>query len=902
MSEMADEDHPNVTESLDGSTVAAQADEAPFAEDVNMMNVTSTLQVYGSLDRFVSADAFPFVNLYGEERLEGSFDWFTGTKCEKAFVARNQGGCGSCYAFASATALTLSLCKAALDAGLEYTAPVHFSHQHVVSCAGKLKPEDDPSLDYEFGKYLNMGTSNDNGNAGTVGDYPDSSASLPGQNTADGKVGYDNQFYGKSFPSSGGYPTRMQLGSPYVGGCNGGNFLGFTAFMRDYGVTYDACFPYTSGGGSWKDHWDSKTVAPPVCPTTCTPSFYKTFPKLAGTLPKMKIKPNEIYRFRGEYNMKMAIKKYGAIYVSMVVKPDFDKCGSDPNCVYQWDKQGGAGGGGHALVVYGWGVSSTGMPYWKIINSWGSSWGYGGKSFYKIRRGYNEVGIEEGAWAAVVDGAPGAGNLPASEFIPKWEPRAHSGACMALEPAHNAQAMGGLCLAMFNPSGKCGELVSQDTIMGAEKCVFFGSSSKAVAESGAKSLSSTAEGEDSIYGEESSHNASVSAMGSETTGSDGATPGWRCGNMGDLLACPSGTVVTGYCRPGYSLFAVLNQNLAAVKYECTEKGYCNANGPHYQGVKCSSMSELSATGATVSSGSWRTGVTTKESTPNAFVSAKDECGAGEVMCGACQGGSCGGPTLHGFPYNRVNGALRLKCCSVSGVPAPSTPTPAPAPSTPTPAPAPSTPTPAPAVPRDCDAAGGCIDGTWLNGHGHNCKALRDSNAGQPDWTDTAGTKAADACCQYCPAPSVAPGQNGPETDQGTCKPWCYSWVAASWETRCKRWACNTCYPCISAKPKETGMCKSWCAGAATAGRKTWPELCDRPDKQCEECSQCAGMRPSATSATTLVVAEDDEPVAHKTVPSHNKARALQPDDIDLAAEREEEELADDLHEMAGGDY
>ena len=28
-------------------------------------------------------------------------------------------------------------------------------------------------------------------------------------------------------------------------------------------------------------------------------------------------------------------------------------------------------------------------------------------------------------------------------------------------------------------------------------------------------------------------------------------------------------------------------------------------------------------------------------------------------------------------------------------------------------------------------------------------------------------------------------------------------------------------------------------------------------------------------------------MAHKTVPSHNKARALQPDDIDLAAEREE---------------
>ncbi|CAF1012865.1 unnamed protein product [Rotaria sordida] len=51
----------------------------------------------------------------------------------------------------------------------------------------------------------------------------------------------------------------------------------------------------------------------------------------------------------------------------------------------------------HAVVIVGYGVDqTTGIPYWKVRNSWGPTWGDGG--YFKIKRGVSMCGIESGAF------------------------------------------------------------------------------------------------------------------------------------------------------------------------------------------------------------------------------------------------------------------------------------------------------------------------------------------------------------------------------------------------------------------------------------------------------------------------------------------------------------------------
>lgn len=55
--------------------------------------------------------------------------------------------------------------------------------------------------------------------------------------------------------------------------------------------------------------------------------------------------------------------------------------------------------GGHAIRIIGWG-SENGIDYWLVANSWKHSWGESG--LFRIRRGYDECGIE----SYVVAGQP----------------------------------------------------------------------------------------------------------------------------------------------------------------------------------------------------------------------------------------------------------------------------------------------------------------------------------------------------------------------------------------------------------------------------------------------------------------------------------------------------------------
>eukprot|EP01098_Paradermamoeba_levis_P015524 TRINITY_DN794_c0_g1_i1.p1 TRINITY_DN794_c0_g1~~TRINITY_DN794_c0_g1_i1.p1 ORF type:complete len:206 (-),score=65.01 TRINITY_DN794_c0_g1_i1:121-738(-) len=54
--------------------------------------------------------------------------------------------------------------------------------------------------------------------------------------------------------------------------------------------------------------------------------------------------------------------------------------------------------GGHAVKILGWGTEN-GTPYWLVANSWNVHWG--AKGFFKILRGSDECGIEDGIVAGL---------------------------------------------------------------------------------------------------------------------------------------------------------------------------------------------------------------------------------------------------------------------------------------------------------------------------------------------------------------------------------------------------------------------------------------------------------------------------------------------------------------------
>ena len=58
-----------------------------------------------------------------------------------------------------------------------------------------------------------------------------------------------------------------------------------------------------------------------------------------------------------------------------------------------YEDKTGIAGDGHDISVVGWG-EENGIPYWIVRNSWGTYWGEEG--FFRIVRGKNNLGIEDG--------------------------------------------------------------------------------------------------------------------------------------------------------------------------------------------------------------------------------------------------------------------------------------------------------------------------------------------------------------------------------------------------------------------------------------------------------------------------------------------------------------------------
>jgi len=275
--------------------------------------------------------------------------------CLTNFPARNQGSCGSCYAFAMSTAMSLQYCLK-MHPSTRTSPTLVFSPQTLVSCGSTIDVEENILVDYY----------ND--------DYENDQAKIY---------------------------TRGGSGK-YNSGCNGGDGVLSLMFMKRFGYPFTVCYPYSSGGGDPLHHFDAAQGEQPVCHDTCTGSSTSgqtmtTFSAVTWT-EQLTTKSVGIDVCKGENSIMDCMMRDGPMFCAYEVYSDFGDMEWAANGPYGKEPYGPAIGatvsGGHAVTCYGWGVEADGTKYWKCINSWGD-WGEHGRGEFKIRKGANVANFEE---------------------------------------------------------------------------------------------------------------------------------------------------------------------------------------------------------------------------------------------------------------------------------------------------------------------------------------------------------------------------------------------------------------------------------------------------------------------------------------------------------------------------
>jgi len=127
----------------------------------------------------------------------------------------------------------------------------------------------------------------------------------------------------------------------------------------------------------------------PKCPTSCDARASSAHKDFAADKYAFE---GEVKSAHGEQEIQEMIMAGGPVETAFTVYSDFENYAGG---IYHHVTGGFAGG--HAVKIVGWGVES-GVKYWKIANSWNPYWGEDG--YFRIRRGNNEGGVEDGVTGA----------------------------------------------------------------------------------------------------------------------------------------------------------------------------------------------------------------------------------------------------------------------------------------------------------------------------------------------------------------------------------------------------------------------------------------------------------------------------------------------------------------------
>lgn len=172
-------------------------------------------------------------------------------------------------------------------------------------------------------------------------------------------------------------PQEVVSCSQYAQGCEGGfPYLIAGKYAQDFGLVEESCFPYTGT--------DS-----PCKLTDCIRYYSSEYHYVGG-----------FYGGCNEALMKLELVHHGPMAVAFEVYDDFlhYRTGiyhhtglKDPFNPFELTN--------HAVLLVGYGTDpASGLDYWIIKNSWGTSWGEDG--YFRIRRGTDECAVESIAMAA----------------------------------------------------------------------------------------------------------------------------------------------------------------------------------------------------------------------------------------------------------------------------------------------------------------------------------------------------------------------------------------------------------------------------------------------------------------------------------------------------------------------
>lgn len=169
-------------------------------------------------------------------------------------------------------------------------------------------------------------------------------------------------------------------------GCNGGWPANAWVFMTQTGIVTEKCEPYFDQIGC-KHPGCEPVMDTPVCRISCSNGE--------------SWKASKHYA-KNSYGVGPSVEDIMAeLFTNGPVQVDFDVY--EDFAYYKSGVYTHVSGdllGGHSVKLIGWGTDKkSGVPYWLIANSWNRKWGENG--YFRIRRGTNEVGIEQDAVAGL---------------------------------------------------------------------------------------------------------------------------------------------------------------------------------------------------------------------------------------------------------------------------------------------------------------------------------------------------------------------------------------------------------------------------------------------------------------------------------------------------------------------